>query len=90
MHSRRLADPLTHELVKRHAARALDDQRQYDVAAVAVREALARCELRRVAIEHGEVVLGRRQLVHRNRHQVVAELEVARIFVQVVTDARAV
>ena len=57
---------------------SLGDQREHDVAAVAVREALAGRELRRVPVEHREVLLGRRELVHRDRQQVVAELVLAR------------
>ena len=68
---------------------SLGDQREHDVAAVAVREALAGRELRRVPVEHGEVLLGGRELVHRDRHQVVGEL-VLELLVEVVADARAV
>ena len=39
--------------------------------------------------EHGEVLLGRRELVHRDRHQVVVHVEV-HVLVEVVADAGAV
>ena len=88
-HPGRLADALAHEVVEGHAARALGDEREHDVAAVAVREALAGSELRRVPVEDGEVLLRRRELVHGDRHQVVGDVDVA-VLVQVVADARAV
>ena len=53
------------ELVVRDAARALGEHREDDEAAVAVREALAGRELRRIAVEDGHVVLGCREPVHR-------------------------
>ena len=74
-------------VVERHPTHPLGDQRQHDVAAVAVGEAFAGRELRRVAIEYGEVLLGRRELVHGNRQQVVGEVEIL-LLVQVVADAR--
>jgi hypothetical protein len=39
-----------------------------------------------VAVEHREVLVGGRELVHRDRHLIVRGLE-ARLFVQVVADA---
>ena len=67
---------------------SLGDQRQHDVAAVAVREALVGCELRRMPVENGDVLLGGRELVHGDGHQVVVDVEVA-LLVEVVTDPRA-
>ena len=61
-HSRRLAHTLVDEIVERHAADPLGDQRQHDETAVAVRELLACGELGRVAVEHREVLLRRGQL----------------------------
>ena len=75
--------------MKWNTARPLGDQGEYDVAAVAVRELLAGRELRLVPVEHGQILLGRRELVHGNRHQVVRDLVIG-VLVQVVADARAV
>ena len=88
-HLRRVANALTHELVEGHARHPLRDQREHDVAAVAVRESLAGGELRLVPGERGKVLLGGRQLVHRHRHQVIAEVEVA-LLVEIVANAGAV
>ena len=75
--------------MERHAAGPLGDQGQHDVAAVAVGEPLAGRELRRVAVEHGEVLLGGHQLVHRHRQQVVGDVELS-VLVEVVADPRPV
>src|SRR6185312_8060687 len=83
------AHALLDQLVEGHAARALGDERQDDVAGVAVCEALAGRELARVAVEHHEVVLGGRELVDRYGHHVVLDLE-AGFLVEVVADARPV
>ena len=88
-HSRRLADALSHEVVERDPADPLGDQREHDVPAVAVREALAGSELRREAVEHGEILLGRRERVHRDRQQVIRQIELD-ILVEVVADPRSV
>ena len=72
-----------------HTADALGDERQHDVAAVGVREALVGCELARVAVEHCEVVLGGRKLVYGDRHDVIADLP-SGLLVEVVADARPV
>ena len=80
------ADTLMHEIVERHAARPLGDQREHDEPSVAVREARPRRELRGMTVEDDEVLLGRRQLVHRNRHHVVTDV-VLRVLVEVVADA---
>ena len=53
-HPGRLADALPHEVVERRAARPLGDQREHDVAAVAVGEPLVGRELGRVPVEHRE------------------------------------
>ena len=63
-------------VVERHPTHPLGDQRQHDVAAVAVGEALAGRELRRVSVEHGEELLGGRELVHRDRQHVVGDVEI--------------
>jgi hypothetical protein len=75
--------------VKRRRARPLGDERQHDVAAVAVGEALARREGGRVPVEHREIVLGRRQLVDGDRHDVVGDLAAVAL-VEVVPDPRPV
>ena len=75
--------------MERHSARAFGNERQHDVACVAVREALAGRKLARVAVEHREVVLGGRELVHRYRHHVLLDLE-SGFLVEVVADARPV
>jgi hypothetical protein len=80
---------LTHELVEGNAARPLGNQREHDVAAVAVGEPLARWEGGAVAVEDDEVLLGRRELVHWNRHQILGDLVIC-VLVEVVTDARSV
>src|SRR3954452_20042189 len=87
-HARALADAALHELVEGSAGRALGDEREHDVAAVAVGEALTGRELRWVAVEDGEVVLRRRELVHRDGHQILVEIEVV-LLVEVITDPRA-
>lgn len=58
VHARRMAHPSSNELVERHPARALGDQREHDVPAVVVGEPLARRRHRLVAVDHGEVLLG--------------------------------
>ena len=88
-HARRLAHAPAHELVERHAARPLGDQREHHVAAVVVGEPLARWEHGGVAAEHREELLGRRELVDGNRHHVVGDV-VDRVLVEVVADARSV
>ncbi len=77
-----------HELVERNAARPFGEQGEHDEAAVAVREPLAGRELRGIAVEDGEELLGRRELVHRDRHDVVGDLA-GRVLVEVVADAGA-
>ena len=77
------------ELVERRAARPLRDQREHDEAAVAVGELLAGRELGREPVEHGEELLGRRELLHRHRHHVVAQLALL-VLVEVVADPRPV
>ena len=72
-HARRLAHALPHEIVERRAARPFRDQREHDEPAVAVGEPLARREHRRVARRGREVLLGRGQLVDRDRHHVVGD-----------------
>ena len=69
--------------------RAFGNERQHDVAGVAVREALTGRVLARVAVEHREVVLGGRELVHWYRHHVLLDLE-SGFLVEVVADARPV
>ncbi len=69
-----------------NAARPLGDESEHDEAAVAVREALVRRELRRIAVESGEVLLGCRELVHRHRHDVVVDVVIA-VLVEVVADS---
>ena len=68
------ADELADEVVERRRRRPFRDQRQHDVAAVAVREALAGRELLRVAVEHLEIRLGRRELLDGDGHAVVREV----------------
>jgi hypothetical protein len=75
--------------VERDAGGSLGDQGQHDVAAVVVCEALARRELHGVALQNREVLLGRRELVHRNREHVLVRV-VVQFFVEVVADSRAV
>src|SRR3954452_7755957 len=87
-HASALADAALHELVEGSAGRALGDEREHDVAAVAVGEALAGRELRRVAVENREVVLRRREFVYGDGHQIRIEIEVI-LLVEVIPDARA-
>src|SRR5215216_529767 len=87
-HPRALADAALHELVEGSAGRALRDEREHDVAAVAVGKALAGRELRWVAVENREVVLCRRELVHGDGHQILIEIE-ANLLVEVIPDPRA-
>src|SRR4029450_6024237 len=61
-----LAGALPDELVERNAARALGEEREHDIAAVAVREAFVRRELGREAVEHREVRLGGCEIADRN------------------------
>ena len=82
----RLAHALPHEVVVRHAARALGDEREHDEAAVAVGEVRACGELRRVAVEDPHVVLGPEECVHGNREDVVGDLELVVVLVEVVAD----
>jgi hypothetical protein len=86
-HARRLADTLPHQVVERHATRALGDQGEHHEAAVAVGEPLARRERRVVAAERRQVVLRGDESVHGHRHEVVVDLEVG-VLVKVVADAR--
>jgi hypothetical protein len=73
----------------RRATGPLGDQREHDVPAVAVREPLAGREGGRVAAEHGQVLLGRREPMYGDGHRVVGD-RVARVLVEVVTDAGSV
>jgi hypothetical protein len=75
--------------MKRFAARTLGDQREHDEAAVAVRELLACGELRRMPVEYFEVLLGRRELLHRDRQHVRVAVEVD-LLVEIVADPRTV
>jgi hypothetical protein len=65
------------------------DQREHDVAAVAVGEALARRELLRVPGEDLEICLGRREPLRRDGKQVVRKVQVE-LLVEVVADPRPV
>src|SRR5207248_10886212 len=58
--------PYTTLFRSRLARRALGEQREHDVAAVAVLDAFARREELREAVERLHVVLRRRELVHRS------------------------
>ena len=68
-----------------HATRAFGQQREHDVAAVVVGEPLAGGEHGRVPVQHRQVLLGRRQLVHRHRHHVVGDVADG-VLVEVVAD----
>src|SRR5262245_42355906 len=57
-HSAGRADALEDELVERDSTRALGDEREHDVAAVAVPKPLAGLERLRMSVEHREIVLG--------------------------------
>jgi hypothetical protein len=88
-HPGRPAHAFGHELVESNAADPLGDQREHDIPAVAIGEPLARGELGGVPAEHGQVVLGGRQVLRRHREQVVGDV-VAGLLVEVVADARPV
>jgi hypothetical protein len=75
--------------VERRARRALRDQREHDVAAVAVREPVARGELARVSVEHPEALFGGVELVDGDGEDVVGDRAVD-FLVEVVADARSV
>ena len=77
------------EVVERHAARAFGDEREHHVAAVAVREPLARRELLREAVQRPHERLGLGELVHRHGQDVVVDLPLA-LLVEVVADPRRV
>jgi hypothetical protein len=62
--------------VVRLAADTLGDERQHDVAAVAVRELFARRNLLGVAVQDGEELLGGREFLHGDRHDVLVEVVV--------------
>ena len=83
------AHPFLHEVVESGTARPLGDQGQHDVTAVAVGEVLAGCRHARMPVEHGEELLGGRQLVHRHRQHIVVR-RVELVLVQVVADTRSV
>src|SRR3954470_3124432 len=65
-HPRRHADELADEIVKRRRCRPLRDQGEQDVAAIAVREALAGRELLGMSVEHIEICLRGRELLRRD------------------------
>ena len=88
-HSRSTEDALDHEIVIRHAARPLGEDGEHDVGTVVVGEPRAGRERRRMAVQDGEVVLGRRQVVHRHGHHVLGHIRM-QLLVEVVADARAV
>ena len=84
-HARGCAHALRNELVKRGSRGPLGDQREDDIATVAVREPFTGRELLREPVERGEVLLGGPQLVHRDPRYVILDL-VAGVFVEIVAD----
>jgi len=82
-------DPLVDEVLVRRTAGSLDKKGEDDVPAVAVGELLPGRERGLVPIEDGQKVLGRDQLLHRHRQDVVGDLQVA-VLVEVVADAGSV
>ena len=64
-HARRFTHAVAAQLMKSRRGRAFTDQREHDVAAVAVREPGARRKLLGVAVEDGEVVGGAAECVGR-------------------------
>ena len=71
------------------AADPLGDQREDDVAAVAVAEPLASRELGWMPVEHRQVLLGCRKILGRHGEHIVGDV-VAGLLVEVVTDTRPV
>jgi hypothetical protein len=84
-HACRLADQRANQVVEPHAACSLGQERQHHESAVVVGEPFAGWKGRRVTVEEGHELLGRRQLVHPYRHQVVADV-VDRLLIEVVAD----
>ena len=88
-HSGRPADALVDQIMERHSRGPLGEQGQHHVSAVAVVEPLTGLVLHRVTVQHGEELLGGRQLVDRHGHDVVVVV-VQFVLVEVVADAGAV
>ena len=86
LHARRAADELVDEVVEGRAGRPLGQEGEEHEPAVAVREVGAGLELRGVAVEHGEEVLGGGQLVHGDGQHVVGDVALL-VLVEVVADA---
>ncbi len=87
-HAGRGAHALLDEIMERYARDTLCNQRKHHETAVAVDEPFAGRKGHRVPVEHGEVLLGRRELMHGNRHHVVGPIGHC-VLVEVVADARA-
>ena len=85
----RPAHALVDQIMERHTRGPLGEQRQHHVAAVAVDEPLAGLVLHRVTVQHGQELLGGRQLVDRHGQDVVVVV-VQFVLVEVVTDPGAV
>src|SRR5207245_10988549 len=79
------APALRDDLVNRGSRGPLGDQREDDIATVAVREPFTGRELLREPVERGEVLLGGPQLVHRDPRYVILDL-VAGVFVEIVAN----
>jgi len=75
--------------VESNAADPLGDQREDDVAAIAVAEPLASRELGRMPVEHRQVLLGCGKILGRHGEHIVGDL-VAGLLIKVVTDTRPV
>ena len=90
VHAGRRTHAFVDELVEGRAGGAFREERQHDVPAVAVREPLVGRELRGMTAEGAlQIVVGRRQLVARDRHHVLVGVG-EHVLVEEVADAGSV